>query len=113
MLLLIRVMCTLVAVFGGFVSNNSDSKMRELNAQGAEFDLLAWAFSWSKPHVDKRKGQRSNRKLNGPSGSFSTHDKTRTEETREDIGAVLVEISWNWLGVEVADHCTAARAHQL
>ena len=76
MILLIRVMCTLVVislgVIGGLVSNNSDSKMRELNAQGAEFDLIAWAFSWSEPHVDKRKGQRSNRKLNGPSGSFST-----------------------------------------
>ena len=79
MLLLIRVMCTLVAVFGGFVSNNSDSEMRELNAQAAEFDLLAWAFSWSEPHVDKRKGQCSNRKLNGPSGSFSTGRDCRKE----------------------------------
>ena len=35
------------------------------------------------------------------------HAKTRTEETREDIGAVLVGISWYWLGVEVADHCTS------
>ena len=70
MILLIRAMCTLVVislgVIGGLVSNNSDSEMRELNAQGAEFDLLAWAFSWSEPHVGKRKGQRSNRKLNGP-----------------------------------------------
>ena len=76
MILLIRVMCTLIVislgVIGGLVSNNSDSEMRELNAQGAEFDLIAWAFSWSEPHVDKRKGQRSHRKLNGPSGSFST-----------------------------------------
>ena len=76
MILLIRAMCTLVVislgVIGGLVSNNSDSEMRELNEQGAEFDLIAWAFSWSEPHVDKRKGQRSNRKLNGPSGSFST-----------------------------------------
>ena len=59
-------------MISGLVSNNSDSEMRELNAQAAEFDLLAWAFSWSEPHVDKRKGQCSNRKLNGPSGSFST-----------------------------------------
>ena len=76
-------MCTLVVislgVIGGLVSNNSDSEMRELNAQGAEFDLLAWAFSWSEPHVDKRKGQRSNRKLNGPSGSFSTGRDCRKE----------------------------------
>ena len=75
-ILLIRATCTLVVislgVIGGLVSNNSDSEMRELNAQGAEFDLIACAFSWSEPHVDKRKGQRSNRKLNGPSGSFST-----------------------------------------
>ena len=76
MILLTRVHSLVVISCGvmisGLVSNNSDSIMRELNAQAAEFDLLAWAFSWSEPHVDKRKGQRSNRKLNGPSGSFST-----------------------------------------
>ena len=90
MLLLIRAMCTLVVislgVIGGLVSNNSDSEMRELNAQGAEFDLIAWAFSWSEPHVDKRKGQRSNRKLNGPSGSFSTGRDCRKE--------IFLVLSW-------------------
>ena len=76
MIILTRVHSLVVISCGvmisGLVSNNSDSEMRELNAQAAEFDLLAWAFSWSEPHVDKRKGQRSNRKLNGPSGSFLT-----------------------------------------
>ena len=76
MILLTRVYSLVVISCGvmisGLVSNNSDSEMRELNAQAAEFDLLTWTFSWSEPHVDKRKSQRSNRKLNDPSGSFST-----------------------------------------
>ena len=70
MVLSTKAMCTLVGVIDGFVSNNSDSEMRELNAQGAEFDLIVWTFSWSEPHVGKRKGQCSNRKLNGPSDHF-------------------------------------------
>ena len=72
MILPIRALRTLVIANGGRVSNNSDSEVRESNAQGAKFDLIVLTFSWSEPHVGKRKGQRSNRKLNGPSGSFST-----------------------------------------
>ena len=56
----------------GLVSNDSDSEIWESSAQGVELDSFVRIFSWSESHVGKRKSQYGYRKLNGPSGSFST-----------------------------------------
>ena len=48
-----RAMNTHVGVNDGLVSNDSDSEIRESNAQGAELDLIVRTFSWSEFYVGK------------------------------------------------------------